>query len=100
MIDSRATTLSGDPTRRAWYWGVLLLGCLAAVGQTPVPPLPPVSPKSESADATADSQTIATELKGLSDPTILKRRVWLETEWDKYDGSTHGVEETLGGLWS
>jgi hypothetical protein len=39
-------------------------------------------------------------LKGLTDPTILKRRVWLETEWDKYNDGSYGMEETIGGLWS
>ncbi len=30
----------------------------------------------------------------------MKRRVWLETQWDDYKGGIHNVEETLGGLWA
>jgi hypothetical protein len=76
---------------------VVLLGSPIAWGQTS-PPQVEVSNEPDSIDA--EHHTTTQELKGLSDPTILKRRVWLETEWDKYDGGTHGVEETLGGLWS
>jgi len=36
----------------------------------------------------------------LEDPTILVRRAWLETEWNKYRDGSSGVEETLGGLWA
>jgi len=77
--------------------GIVLLGWATAWGQTPPPE---VGPAAESDSANAEEHTTKKELQGLSDPTILKRRVWLETEWDKYDGGTHGVEETLGGLWS
>jgi hypothetical protein len=76
---------------------VVLLGSPIAWGQTS-PPQVEVSNEPDSIDA--EHHTTTQELKGLSDPTILKRRVWLETEWNKYDGGTHGVEETLGGLWS
>ena len=77
--------------------GLLLLGGTTALAQTP---LPPATPPGESASSNAGNQTAAKELKTLTDPTILKRRLWLETEWDKYNGGTHGVEETLGGLWA
>jgi hypothetical protein len=47
-----------------------------------------------------ETPTPAEELKGLGDPTILKRRLWLETEWNKFRDGSHTVEETLGGLWA
>src|SRR5262249_25058393 len=42
----------------------------------------------------------AADLKERSDPTILPRRVWLETEWNKFTDGTHVVEGTLGTLWA
>ncbi len=54
----------------------------------------------EPAGLSAQDQTIAEELKALQDQTILKRRLWLETEWNKYTDGSHNVEETLGGLWA
>src|SRR6188474_2560731 len=41
----------------------------------------------------------AADLKELNDPTILSRRVWLETEWNKFENGTNIVEETAGTLW-
>lgn len=41
------------------------------------------------------------ELKEMDgDPTILRRRAWLETEWNRYRDGSDRVEETLGGLWA
>lgn len=40
------------------------------------------------------------QLKTLEDPTIIQRRIWLETEWNKYRDGSHDVEETLGAVWS
>lgn len=54
----------------------------------------------ESPDASVQEQIIIDELKALEDPTILLRRIWLETEWNKYKDDSHEVEETLGGLWA
>jgi hypothetical protein len=54
----------------------------------------------ESAKVSDEPPSHAEELKELTDPTILKRRLWLETEWNKYDDGSHVIEETLGGLWS
>jgi hypothetical protein len=54
----------------------------------------------EPAGGGADEQTISEELKALEDPTILLRRVWLETEWNKYRDGHSRVEETLGGFWA
>ncbi len=51
--------------------------------------------------ATAPEALTAIEkLKSETDPTILKRRVWLETEWNSYRDGSDNVEETLGGLWA
>jgi hypothetical protein len=54
----------------------------------------------EPASLGADHQTIIEQLKALEDPTILKRRIWLDTEWSKYRNNRHDIEETLGGLWA
>jgi hypothetical protein len=72
----------------------LALGPLVAVALTAI--LGAAEPAGLSDEAT----TGAEKLKALQDPTILVRRVWLETEWNKYDDSSHNVEETLGGLWA
>jgi len=56
----------------------------------------------------ADSETVKTsedqeaveELKANEDPTILKRGVWLDTEWNKYRDGSNNVDETLGVLWA
>jgi hypothetical protein len=53
----------------------------------------------EQADTSSD-QVPEADLKEFNDPTILSRRVWLETEWNKFTDGTHIVEETLGTLWA
>ena len=40
------------------------------------------------------------DLKELTDPTILVRRVWFEEEWNHFDDSTNIVEDTFGGQWA
>ena len=40
------------------------------------------------------------DLKALQDPTIFKRRVWLDTEWNSYRDGSDNLEETLGGVWA
>jgi hypothetical protein len=54
----------------------------------------------ESAAVGTNEQTITEELKAQEDPTILKRRVWSDTEWNKYKDGSHDIEETLGALWA
>ena len=49
-------------------------------------------------EATATSEVSDADLKEPTDPTILTRRVWLETEWNKFDDGSSVVEQTLGGL--
>jgi hypothetical protein len=50
---------------------------------------------------TSSDQVPEANLKELTDPTtILTRRVWLETEWNKFTDGTHVVEETSGTLWA
>src|SRR5439155_16167026 len=51
----------------------------------------------EQADSNTD-QVPDADLKEFNDPNILSRRVWLETEWNKFTDGTHFVEETLGTL--
>src|SRR5439155_4473276 len=53
----------------------------------------------EQADSNTD-QVPEADLKEFNDPTILSRRVWLETEWNKFTDGTHFVEEILGTLWA
>ena len=52
------------------------------------------------AGATTDGREIAEELKALEDPSIFKRRVWLDTEWSSFKNSSDDVVLTLGGLWA
>jgi hypothetical protein len=96
MINVRAN-FSHVPARWALRRGALLLAWTTAWGQTP---LPQAASAAEALSVNADQQTTTKELRALTDPTILQRRFWLETEWDSYRGGTHGVEETLGGVWA
>ena len=49
---------------------------------------------------TSSDQVPAADLKELNDPTVLIRRVWLETEWNKFTDGTSIAEETAGTLWA
>jgi hypothetical protein len=49
--------------------------------------------------ASVDSATAADQLKALRDQTIIQSRVWLDTEWDQFDGGAEKAKWTLGGLW-
>lgn len=51
-------------------------------------------------EAAATSEVANADLKESSDPTILTRRVWFETEWNKFEDGSSVVEQTLGTLWS
>jgi hypothetical protein len=51
------------------------------------------------AQSANSDQVPAADLK-LDDPTILTRRIWLETEWNKFTDGTHTVEETFGQQWA
>jgi hypothetical protein len=73
---------------------LLILGATAAAGLTPA------SCSAESTATGANEQTMAEELKSQEDPTILKRRIWSDTEWNKYKDGSHDIEETLGALWA
>ncbi len=46
----------------------------------------------------ADERT--EELKSLEDPTLLKRRVWLDSEWNKFRDHSNEVTEAFFGVWS
>jgi hypothetical protein len=73
---------------------MLALGAMvAALSTTPLA-------AAESPGVDADEQTIVEELKALEDPTILTRRIWLDTEWNSFRDSSNDVEVTLGGLWA
>jgi hypothetical protein len=45
-------------------------------------------------------QTATHELKALEDPTILIRRAWLDSEWNKFKNDSSDVQQTLGGVWA
>ena len=85
--------------------GVVLLAWTTALGQTPTPdvvpvPLDEVAPADEAGSPDADHHTTARRLRVITDPTVIGRRLWLETEWDEYKDGTRGVEETLGAVWA
>ena len=50
--------------------------------------------------STNSAEVSSSNLKELNDPTILSRRIWFETEWNKFIDGTHVVEQTLGSLWA
>ncbi|MCU0772904.1 MAG: hypothetical protein MUE94_14230 [Verrucomicrobia bacterium] len=85
--------------------GVVLLAWTTALGQTPTPdvvpvPLDEVAPADEAGSPDADHHTTARRLRVITDPTVIGRRLWLETEWDEYKDGTRSVEETLGAVWA
>ncbi|MFL6585072.1 MAG: hypothetical protein ACJ8KU_11215, partial [Chthoniobacterales bacterium] len=49
---------------------------------------------------TSTGEVPAADLKELTDPTILTRRVWLEQEWNHFEDGANVVENTLGTLWA
>ncbi len=50
--------------------------------------------------ARADDQADIEDLKAEEDPTVMKRRVWLDQEWNHYKDNSNNLEETFAGLWS
>jgi Putative MetA-pathway of phenol degradation len=54
----------------------------------------------QAAEASTSSEVPASDLKELNDPTILSRRVWFETEWNKFEDGNNVFEETLGTMWA
>jgi hypothetical protein len=47
-----------------------------------------------------DEATIAEELKAPEDPTIVKRRVWVDTEGNHFKHGGDDLDFTFGGIWS
>lgn len=91
QVTNRGTPAIRPLTWRACCGGVLLafglcLGCPAV--------------EAEPAASPTDAQTRDEELKAQEDPTILLRRAWLETEWNKFEDGGLDIEQTLAGLWS
>jgi hypothetical protein len=39
-------------------------------------------------------------LRAIEDPSILKRRVWVDTEWSDFKDSSNELDFTFGGLWA
>jgi hypothetical protein len=54
----------------------------------------------QTAPAGTREHTIAQELKSAEDPTLLKRRSWLDMEWNGFRDGSSDIQETLGVLWS
>jgi hypothetical protein len=50
--------------------------------------------------AAGEKKTVAHELKALLDPTILIRRIWLDSEWNKFKDDSSDLQQTLGGAWA
>ncbi len=76
---------------------VLLFECTVTLAQTPPPQLTLAA--APAGDSTED-WTITEELKALEDPTTFARRVWLDTERNKFKDGSHEVLETLGAVWA
>jgi hypothetical protein len=51
-------------------------------------------------EAPVTSEVPGADLKELNDPTILTSRVWLETEWNRFEDDTSVIEHTFGSLWA
>jgi hypothetical protein len=73
---------------------ILSLGATAFIGLTTA------LCSAETAAVVAGEQTITEELKAQVDPTIVKRSIWSDTEWNKYKDGTNDIDETLGVLWA
>ncbi len=52
------------------------------------------------AEAPVTSEVPGADLKELNDPTILTSRVWLETEWNRFEDDSSVIEHTFGSLWA
>ena len=48
----------------------------------------------------SDPRVLVDELRGEEDPTILKSRSWLDTEWNSFRDASSDLDFTLGRLWS
>src|SRR5688572_31760472 len=59
-----------------------------------------MSPATVIAGATTDAREVADELKAIEDPSIFKRRVWVDTEWSSFKDSSDDGVLTFGGLWA
>ena len=52
------------------------------------------------ANAGGEDREAADELRAIEDPSILKRRVWVDTEWSSFKDSSNELDFTFGGLWA
>jgi hypothetical protein len=50
--------------------------------------------------APPNEESVAEELKSLEDPSILRRRVSVDTEWNSFKDSSDDVEFTIARLWA
>ncbi len=50
--------------------------------------------------AGGEEKMVAEELKAPQDPTILIRRIWLDSEWDKFKDGSSDLQHTFGGIWA
>ena len=89
MHPLKLATNSGATVGRWRAWVFVAVGSLSVLTAAAGPTLPP-----------SQEAAVIEELKAETDPTIMKRRVWLETEWNKYTDGSNDIEETFGGLWA
>lgn len=48
----------------------------------------------------ASPNTATEDLKTLHDPTILKSRMWLDSEWNKFKDDSSDLKQTLAAVWA
>jgi Putative MetA-pathway of phenol degradation len=90
---ARELCIDRKTLRRRWARSLTVQVMLAALLTIPldVPAAARVKP---------DEQTLIEELKVPQDPTILKRRMWLDTEWNSFKDDSDDVELTVGRVWA
>ena len=55
----------------------------------------------EPASDGTEEQVVAAELEEIQeDPTIIKPRIWLDTEWNKFKDGSSNIQPTAAELWS
>ncbi len=88
VMDVVSSRLSSNRLFLVMFWAIVT-SCIAS------------SPSTAGSTVTcATESTLISDLKALEDPTILSRRIWLDTEWSKYRDGSSNLDETLGVLWA
>ena len=58
------------------------------------------SPAAQPRVADENEREVTEEMKSVEDRSILKRRAWLDTEWNKFKNGRSELEETFGWRWA